>query len=158
MAVMVLALHCAKKMPPESSCPRGAKDSKLFRERLDGVGPQRPLWSRWRAPKCVRSAPPASVLVVKRFAVRRNRPFGQFPDADPATWIVFLIPPDGGGSVVFFLLVRPASKSSVRSRGGEDRQFAFSRQGRFSRSCKLLVHTGSGLVFDHGRDVVCHTP
>jgi len=33
----------------------------------------------------------------------------------------------------FFLSVRLSSRLSVRSRGGEDREFAFSRQGRFLR-------------------------
>ena len=34
---------CAQKKPPERLCPRGAKDTLLFRERLDAPRPRRPV-------------------------------------------------------------------------------------------------------------------
>ena len=85
--------QCAQKKPPERLCPRGAKDTTLFRERLDVARPRSSgvAGRHGERCQCVRSAPPASVPAVMRSVARRNDESSPHPDADPSTWIVSLI-------------------------------------------------------------------
>jgi hypothetical protein len=61
-----------QKRPPERSCPRGAKDNSLFRERVDARRAARPFYGSRRGFALVSEAYRQHPCQQDRFEVRRN--------------------------------------------------------------------------------------
>ena len=78
----------AQKKPPESPCPRGAKDTDSSGSDWTVLYVAAVCLPSRRTPVFFRSGPPASLQTGVRSVVRRKNVVADFPDADPPTWFV----------------------------------------------------------------------